>query len=158
MGENSSRYVGNERKNVSVPQTLLLGTSIYFLIFDSMFIPLLPTWCLEVGMQQSHESFCVVCIWDISATFRVALFFFFNKSVGQWVSQPLHVFLLKFLPMPFLVHWWKFTEVSLARWNCLSSRSSKTGETNCSLVNEWNEKFFTFPSNSGLPAYCTVVL
>lgn len=59
-------------------------------------------------------------------------FIFFNKSVGQLVSQPLHITLLKFHPMPFLTHCWSLQK---------SFWENETGKANCSLVNKISEKF-----------------
>lgn len=54
------------------------------------------------------------------------------------------------IPDPLL----KFTEVFLARWNCLCSRSSQTGKTDCVLANEVREKFVSL--FQAILAYCIV--
>lgn len=61
------------------------------------------------------------------------------------IKIPPHAF-----PDPLL----KFTEVFLERWNCLCSRSSQTGKTDCILANEVREKFVS-PFQAIL-AYCVV--
>lgn len=67
---------------------------------------------------------------------------FFDKSSGP-IGKSASTYLTEIPPHAFPDPLLKFTEVFLARWICLCSRSSHAGKTDCILANEVREKFIS---------------
>lgn len=135
----------------------------------AFFLPLFVCLFLNDSMFVTNVIFgdtYVTMMWEVSYmlyfkhlnNFVYDIALFFSQVSGQLVSQPSHIFLLKFLPMPFLIHCWSLQKSFWQGASAYTAEVLKLGRQAAVKWMKWVKSFFHLSEQFWLTALQTAVL